>query len=118
MSTEETAALIARRLELIAAGDIDALVAYDTDESLTFTPDDPVRGRDVIRGLVEGLFSGPFAAFRHFEVLRQDCEGEFAYLVCTADTAIVSIPLATDTFVVRHGAILQQSVAAQLLPKA
>ena len=117
MSTEETAALVARRLELIAARDVDALIAYYTADSVIFTPDGPVRGLEAIRGLFEAFFAGPFAEeVRRFEVLRQDCEGEFAYLLWSAETATASIPLATDSFVVRDGAIVQQSVAAHFVP--
>jgi len=117
MSTEQTAAVVGRRLEVIGTGDVDAIMEDYTEDSTIYTPDGPVKGLEAIRVLFELFFAGPFAEVHSFDVLRQDCEGEFAYLLWKADTAAVEIPVATDTFVIRDGKIVDQSVAAHIIAK-
>ena len=79
-------------------------------------PDGPVKGLEAIRALFDAFFAGPFAEVQSLEVLRQDCEGEFAYLFWKAETVAVKIPVATDTFIIRDGKIVKQSVAAHIIP--
>jgi hypothetical protein len=40
-----------------------------------------------------------------------------AYIVWTADSSFVSIPLGTDTFIMENDKILYQIVAAQIIQK-
>jgi hypothetical protein len=50
--------------------------------------------------------------------MRQQCvEGEYAYILWSAETADNSYEAATDTFVVRNGKIIAQSFAAKITPK-
>jgi hypothetical protein len=44
-------------------------------------------------------------------------EGDYAYLVWSAETVDNSYQLATDTFVVQDGKIVVQSFAAKISPK-
>jgi hypothetical protein len=44
-------------------------------------------------------------------------EGDYAYLVWSAETVDNSYQLATDTFVVQDGRIVVQSFAAKISPK-
>jgi hypothetical protein len=48
---------------------------------------------------------------------HQSIKGDYAYILWTAETADNSYDLVTDTFVVRDGKIVAQSVAAKILPK-
>ena len=118
MTTKQTTALVTRRLEVIITGDVTAIMADYTEDSTIYTPDGPVKGIEAIRMLFDAFFAGPFAEVHRFDVLRQDCEGEFAYLIWKAETAAVEIPFATDTFIVRGGKILDQSVAAHIISKS
>ena len=117
MNTEQTAAVVRRRLEVIRTGDVDAIMQDYTEESTIYTPDCPVKGLEAIRALFDAFFAGPFAEVQSLEVLRQDCDGEFAYLFWKAETAAVKIPVATDTFIIRDGKIVDQSVAAHIIPE-
>jgi hypothetical protein len=45
----------------------------------------------------------------NFEMVRQDVEGELAYIVWKSASAV---PLGTDTFIVRKGKIVMQTFAA------
>jgi hypothetical protein len=50
-------------------------------------------------------------------MLHRSIEGDYAYIVWTAETADNSYEFATDTFVVRDGKIIAQSFAATINPK-
>ncbi len=52
MSTES---VLAHHLESLGAGDVDAILSDYTDDSVLFTPDGSLRGRDAIRPLFQGL---------------------------------------------------------------
>jgi hypothetical protein len=52
-----------------------------------------------------------------FNMKQQFVEGDFAYILWTAETADNVYELATDTFVVRDGKIVAQSFTARVRPK-
>lgn len=59
-------------------------------------------------------FGKPVATF---SMNQESIEGEYAYIVWSAETADNGYEIGTDTFVVRDGKILAQSFAARLTPK-
>jgi hypothetical protein len=50
-------------------------------------------------------------------MLRQEVDGDTAYIVWTAETADNRFELATDTFIVRDGKIVTQTFAGKISPK-
>jgi hypothetical protein len=105
MSTHAT---LAHHLQAFAEG-VDALMSDYVEASVLFTPDGPLRGRAAIRAFFAGFLStSPPELLAAMTLIRQDIEGEVAYLLWKAEPFI---PLATDTFVVRDGKILAQSFA-------
>ena len=75
------------------------------------------RGVDAIRSLFEALiaeFGKPGATF---QMKQQLVEGDYAYILWTAETADNAYELATDTFAVREGRIVAQSFTAEITPK-
>ena len=52
-----------------------------------------------------------------FSMKQQFIEGEYAYILWTAETADNVYELGTDTFVVRDGKIVAQSFASKTTPK-
>ena len=80
-----------------------------TEASVLLTPDGPLKGLGPIRGFFGAFFaSAPPELIQALTLIRQDVEGEVAYILWKAEPFI---PLATDTFVVRDGKILAQSFA-------
>lgn len=80
-----------------------------TNESVLFTPDGPLKGRESIRGFFETFMrDSPPELLRATALVRQDVHGDVAYILWKAEPFI---PLATDTFVIRDGKILAQSFA-------
>ena len=49
---------------------------------------------------------------------RQFIEGDYAYILWTAETADNVYEVGTDTFVVRDGKIVAQSFTGKIVPKA
>ncbi len=84
---------------------------------MLFIPDRPLRGPDAITPFFQALlaeFAKPGASF---SMRQQYVEGEYAYILWSAETADNSYEAATDTFVVRNGKIVAQSFAARITPK-
>lgn len=109
MSTQAT---LAHHLESFGEG-IDAVMSDYSEESVLFTPDGPVRGLSGIRAFFDAfLTNSPPELLQAITLVRQDVDGEIAYILWKAEPFI---PLAADTFVIRDGKILVQSFAA-LMP--
>ncbi len=110
--TRQTEATLAHHLQAIGKGDIDAILSDYTEDSILFTPDGPVRGLDELRKFFEAFISNmPPGMMGAFKMVRQDIEGEIAYIVWTAEPFVA---LGTDTFVVRDGKIIVQTFAAHM----
>ena len=104
-------------LKCFDEGDLNCILSDYAAGAVMFTPDGPLRGADAIRPLFQALiaeFKKPGASF----TMKQQCvEGDYAYIVWTAETADNMYELATDTFVVRDGKIVAQSFTGKITPK-
>lgn len=85
--------MVRRRLQVIRTGDVAGIMEDYTEDSTIYTPDGPIKGLETIRSLFDAFFAGAFAEVQSLEVLRQDCDGEFAHLFWKAETAAVNISL-------------------------
>lgn len=100
-----------------AFGDIDSTMADFTAESKLFTPEGLLRGPEAIRGFFKKLFEEFAKPGASFEMLRQEIDGDTAYIVWRAETADNRYELSTDTFIVQNGKIVTQTFVAKLSPK-
>jgi hypothetical protein len=98
-------------------GDIDGTMADYTAESRLFTPEGLLRGPEAIREFFVRLFAEFAQPGASLERLRQEVDGDTAYLVWRAETADNRYELGTDTFIVREGKIVTQTFAAKISPK-
>ena len=92
-------------LKSFSEGDLKGILSDYAPGAVMFTPDGPLRGPDDMRPLFQALiaeFGKPGAAFT---LKRQSIEGDYAYILWTAETADNVYEVATDTFVVRNGKI-------------
>lgn len=106
MSTEAT---LAHHLQSISEG-VEAIMSDYTEQSILFTPGGPLRGLQAIRSFFENfLNSSPPELLEAITLVRQDIDGEIAYIIWKAEPYIA---YATDTFVIRNGKILTQTFAA------
>ncbi|MFO1314956.1 MAG: nuclear transport factor 2 family protein [Burkholderiales bacterium] len=112
-----TSDVLDHHLKSFGARDLDGIMADFAPGAVLFTPDGPLRGTAAIRTLFVALlaeFSKPGATFR---LRHRTVDGDYAYIVWSAETADNVYELVTDTFVVRDGRIAVQSFAAKLVPK-
>src|SRR5262249_12465851 len=82
-------------------GDLKGILSDYAPGAILFTPDGPLVGADSIRPLFQAMiaeFGKPGAAFN---LQRQFVEGDYAYILWTAETAHNVYEVGTDTFVVR-----------------
>ena len=109
--------VLTHHLSCFGKGDLDGTMADYTAESRLFTPDGLLRGSDAIRGLFVRLFEEFAKPGMSFEMLRQEVDGNAAYIVWKAETADNRVELGTDTFIVQNGKIVIQTFAAKISPK-
>src|SRR5262245_28080005 len=109
--------VLAHHLASFGKGDLDGIMADYTAASRLFTPNGVLRGTGAIRELFVMLFSEFAKPGMSFEMLRQDIDGDTAYIVWKAETADNRYELGTDTFVVKDGKIVTQTFAGKISPK-
>jgi ketosteroid isomerase-like protein len=104
-------------LKAFDQGDLNGVLSDYAPDAIFFTKDGALKGVDAIRPLFEALiaeFGKPGATFN---MKQQVVEGDYAYILWTAETADNIYELATDTFVVREGKIVAQSFTGKVIPK-
>ena len=104
-------------LKTFDRGDLKGLLSDYAPDVVFFTGGKVFKGIDAIRPLFEAWiaeFGQPGATFN---MKHQLVEGDYAYMLWTAETADNIYELATDTFVVRQGRIVAQSFTAKITAK-
>jgi hypothetical protein len=109
--------VLTHHLDCFGKGDLDGIMADYTAASRLFTPNGLLRGTGAIRELFVMLFSEFSKPGMSFEMLRQDIDGDTAYIVWKAETVDNRYELGTDTFVVKDGKIVTQTFAGKISPK-
>ena len=109
--------VVDRHLKCFGDGDLEGILSDYAPGAVLFTSDGPLRGADAMRPLFQAMiaeFGKPGAAFR---MKQQSVEGDYAYILWTAETADNVYEVGTDTFVVRDGKIVVQSFTGRITPK-
>jgi ketosteroid isomerase-like protein len=109
--------VIDHHLTAFAQRDLKGVLADYAPGAIFFTPNGRLQGREAISPLFEGLiaeFGKPGASFNMKE---QFVDGEYAYILWSAETADNVYELGTDTFVVQNGKIVAQSFTGKVTPK-
>jgi ketosteroid isomerase-like protein len=106
-----------RHLDSFLRRDLSAILSDYADDALLFTPGETLRGPAQIRRLFEAMlseFAQPDASFR---IHKRSVDGDYAFIVWSAQTAQHIYELGTDTFHVRDGKIRVQSFASVMRPR-
>jgi ketosteroid isomerase-like protein len=109
--------VVDHHLKCFGEGDLMGILSDYAPGAVLFTPDGPLRGADAMRPLFQAMiaeFGKPGAVF---SMKQQSVEGDYAYILWTAETADNVYEVATDTFVVRDGKIVVQSFGSKITPK-
>ena len=117
MKVMSTSDVLDRHLKAFAERDLDGVVADYSSDAVFFVPSGPLKGPDAIKPFFEALISEFSKPGSSFTMQLQSIEGDYAYILWTAETADNSYEFATDTLVVRNGKIVAQSFAAKIKPK-
>ncbi len=113
-STKE---VLDHHLKCFGAGDLSGILSDYAPGAVLFTPDGPLKGADAIRPLFQAMFVEFGKPGAVFDMKQQSIEDDYAYILWTAETADNVYEVGTDTFVVRDGKIVAQSLAAKITPK-
>jgi len=106
-----------QHLRSFVENDLDGVLADYSSETVFFIPGGPLRGPDAVKSFFQTLLSEFAKPGASFSMRQQFVEGEYAYILWSAETADNSYEAATDTFVVREGKIVAQSFNARITPK-
>jgi ketosteroid isomerase-like protein len=104
-------------LKCFGEGDLEGILSDYARSAVMFTAAGPLKGADAIRPLFQGMvaeFGKPGATFT---MKQQFVEGDYTYILWSAETADNVYELGTDTFVVRDGKIMAQSFTGKITPK-
>jgi ketosteroid isomerase-like protein len=96
---------------------LDGVLADYSSDAVLFIPGKPLIGLNAIKPFFQALLSEFAKPGASFSMRQQSIEGDYAYILWTAESADNSYEAATDTFVVRDGKIVAQSFAAKINPK-
>src|SRR5215510_13600572 len=105
--------VVENHLKCFSEGDLEGILADYAPDAVFFTPNGALRGMDEIRPLFQAMiteFGKPGAVF---SMKHQFVDGDYAYIVWTAETADNVYELGTDTFVIQEGKIVAQSFTAK-----
>jgi ketosteroid isomerase-like protein len=109
--------VVDHHLKSFGEGDVEGILSDYAPGAVLFTPDGPLKGPEAMRPLFHAMvveFGKPGATFT---LRQQSAEGDYGYIVWTAETADNVYEVATDTFVVKVGKIVAQSFAGKVTPK-
>jgi len=108
--------VLEHHLKAFDQGDLNGVLSDYAPGVVVFTRDGTFKGVDAIRPLFETLFAEFAKPGATFSMKQQLVDGDYAYILWTAETADNVYELATDTFVVQQGKIVAQSFTAKIRP--
>jgi ketosteroid isomerase-like protein len=113
-STKE---VVEHHVKCFGEGDLQGILADYAPDAVVFTPDGPLKGTASFTALYEGFFAEFGQPGTRFELEQMSIDGDYAYLLWSAETADNVYDMGTDTIVVRDGRIVAQSYARKVTPK-
>ena len=112
-----TSDVLDQHLKCFSENDLDGVVADYSSDAVLFIPHRPLKGPEAIKPFFQAFFAEFAKPGASFSMRQRYVEGEYAYILWSAETADNSYEAATDTFVVRDGKIVAQSFVAKITPK-
>ena len=109
--------IIDHHLQAFAERDLKGVLSDYAPDAVFFTQHGPLRGPDRIRPLFQAMIAEFAKPGAEFNMKEQFVEGDYAYILWTAETPDNVYDLGTDTFIVRDGKIVAQSFTGKIMPK-
>ena len=113
-STEE---LLDRHLDCFGRGDLDGIVADYSSAAVMFTPRGALKGPAAIRSLFRAIFTEFEKPGTTFSLQLRSIDGDYAYILWTAENADNNYEAVADTFVMRDGQIILHSFGGKIQEK-
>jgi len=114
ISTDASSNIVMHHLESFQHNDLEAVLSDYTNESVLITQDATYTGPDEIRGFFAGLMIHFPKENSSFELDKIVAIGSLVYIVWHAETPSLDVPLGSDTFIIKHDKIYQQTFAGLL----
>lgn len=108
--------ILNNHLQALGSGDIEALMQDYSEESVFISPNGAFKGVDVIKGEFRNLLAA-FPPGSTLNILKQLIKEDYILLMWSGESNSLSIPFASDTFVIKDGKIIFQSFAGQMIVK-
>jgi ketosteroid isomerase-like protein len=103
-----TAEVFMHHIQALKSVDMDALISDYSEDSVVMLPERSFNGPAEIRAFFEGAIASlPPGFVEAMTPIRSEFSGEVAYLVWHAEPFL---KVATDTFVIRDGKIMVQTI--------
>ena len=112
----KTQEVINHHLSAFLDADLNEIMKDFTEESELLTPDGALKGLNSISSFFGQVFK-IVPKGSTFEMKQMIVRDSIAYLAWSCDSSFVSIPLGTDSFIIKNDKILYQTLAAHIVPK-
>src|SRR5687768_2704085 len=113
-----TGDVLNHHLKCFGEGDLEGILADYSSDAVLFVPTGVLKGPGAMKPVFQALFSEFAKPGALFAMHQQYVDGDYAYILWSAETADNVYEAATDTFVVQDGKIVAQSFAAKITPKS
>jgi predicted dinucleotide-utilizing enzyme len=113
-----TETVLQHHLEAFSNNDLTELMKDYTEHSEVWTPQGAMVGLDAINSFYTYVFTLLPKQSTRLEIQQKILKEDKAYIVWNAESAIISIPIGTDSFYIKDEKILWQSLAAHIIPKS
>lgn len=107
--SNDTQTVLDHHLGAFGSGDIEELLSDYTDDSVLITPSATFRGIDELRTAYDN-FLEILPPGCDFELVKKEIVDDMAYIIWNAESDKCKVHFATDTFIIRDGKIVQQTV--------
>jgi len=113
-----TEMVLDQHLQSFNANDLDALLRDYSDDSELWKADGRLKGKDGIASFYSYVFSILPKESTEMHLVQRIVDGNKAFLVWSAESSFISIPLGSDSFEIVNGKIIWQSITAHIVPKS
>ena len=104
-------------LEAFGAGDVDEILKDYSDETIVIYDDRTARGLAEIRAFFEHWLEALLPPGCRFDLEQLRVADDLVFITWTAESEKLDFELGTDTFLIRDGKVLRQTVAAKIRRK-
>lgn len=109
--------VLEHHLKCFGESDLEGILSDYAPDAVLFTPEGPLKGAGAIRPFFQAMLAEFGKPGTVFSMKHTSVEGDYAYVLWTAETADNVYELGTDTTVVHDGKIIAQSFAGKITRK-